>query len=153
RLAVVGDDAIELAANLRVRAEALADGAGRDQGPRVVFVFPGQGSQWPGMARELLATEVAFRSAMEGCDAAIRAEAGWSLLDVLQRDDAELRHDDIDIVQPTLFAVQVALAALWRTWGVDPSAVIGHSMGEVAAAHVAGALTLADAVAVICRRS
>jgi len=123
---------------------------GRDA--RVVFVFGGQGSQWPGMARALLAGDAVFRAAIERVGAAIEAEAGWSLTRVLtDADPAAL--DRIDVVQPALFAIQVALAELWRARGVEPSAVVGQSMGEVAAAHVAGALGLADASRVICRRS
>ncbi|CAI7975413.1 phthiocerol/phenolphthiocerol synthesis type-I polyketide synthase C [Frankia sp. Hr75.2] len=123
---------------------------GRDA--RVVFVFGGQGSQWPGMARELLEDDPVFRSAIERTDAAIRREAGWSLTRMLtDADPAAL--DQIDVVQPALFAIQVALADVWQAWGVRPSAVVGQSMGEIAAAHVAGALDLDDAVRVICRRA
>ncbi|NMO18055.1 SDR family NAD(P)-dependent oxidoreductase [Pyxidicoccus fallax] len=121
--------------------------------PKVVFVFPGQGSQWPGMGRKLLAEEPVFRAALEACDKAIQAEAGWSLLKELAADEGSSQLGRIDVVQPALFAMAVALAALWRSWGVEPDAVVGHSMGEVAAAYVAGALSLEDAVAIICRRS
>lgn len=127
-----------------------ADGGGV---PKVVFVFPGQGGQWQGMGRQLLAEEPVFRASLEASDRAIRAEAGWSLLEQLAVDPAASQLDRIDVVQPALFAIEVALAALWRSWGVEPDVVVGHSMGEVAAAHVAGALTLEDAVAIICRRS
>src|SRR5262249_28415636 len=115
--------------------------------------FPGQGSQWVGMGRALLDQEPVFRAAIEGCDRAIREEAGWSLVEELRTDENRSRLEQIDVVQPALFAIEVALAALWRAWGMEPHAVVGHSMGEVAAAHVAGALTLEDAVQVICRRS
>ena len=121
--------------------------------PKVVFVFPGQGSQWVGMGRKLLAEEPAFRAVLSACDEAIQAEAGWSLLAELAADETTSRLDRIEVVQPVLFAIEVALAALWRSWGVTPDAVVGHSMGEVAAAYVAGALSLGDAVAIICRRS
>nr|WRX36518.1 hypothetical protein [Cystobacterineae bacterium] len=121
--------------------------------PKVVFVFPGQGSQWLGMGRQLLAEEPVFRATLEACDKAIQAEAGWSLLKELAADEASSQLARIDVVQPVLFAIEVALAALWRAWGVEPDAVVGHSMGEVAAAYVAGALSLEDAVAIICRRS
>jgi myxalamid-type polyketide synthase MxaD len=130
-----------------------ARGCAAAERPKVVFVFPGQGSQWLGMGRELLASEAVFRAAMERCAAAIEAEAGWSLLGELAAGAAVSRLGEIDVIQPTLFAIQVALAALWRSWGIEPDAVVGHSMGEIAAAHVAGALRLEDAVCVICRRS
>jgi myxalamid-type polyketide synthase MxaE and MxaD len=119
---------------------------------RVVFVFPGQGSQWLGMGRQLQRARP-FRAALEACDLAVRATAGWSILEELHAAPERSRLDDISVVQPLLFAMQVSLAALWRSWGVEPSAVVGHSMGEVAAAHVAGALSLDDAARVICRRS
>ncbi|NRD65389.1 acyltransferase domain-containing protein [Corallococcus exiguus] len=121
--------------------------------PSVVFVFPGQGSQWHGMARQLLRDEPAFRAELGRCDAAIHALTGWSVLEELEASEAASRMARVDVVQPVLFAVEVALAALWRSWGVRPKAVIGHSMGEVAAAYVAGALNLADAARIICRRS
>lgn len=121
--------------------------------PKLVFVFPGQGSQWAGMGRRLLRTESSFRASMERCDELIREHGGWSVLAELDADAEHSRLDEIDVVQPALFAVQVSLAALWRSWGIEPAAVIGQSMGEIAAAHVAGALSLEDAVKVICRRS
>jgi len=121
--------------------------------PKVAFVFPGQGSQWPGMGKQLISEAPVFRAALEKCEAVLQAEAGWSLLEQLMADEASSQLERIDVAQPALFAMQVALAALWRSWGVEPDAVVGHSMGEVAAAHVAGALSLADAAAIIVRRS
>ncbi len=118
----------------------------------VVFVFPGQGSQWVGMGRRLMAEEPAFRAALEACDAALRQFVDWSLLELLSSEESGWM-ERIDQVQPALFAIQVALARLWRSWGVVPDMVVGHSMGEVAAAHVAGALGLEDAARIICRRS
>ncbi|WP_438022408.1 amino acid adenylation domain-containing protein [Sorangium sp. So ce233] len=159
RLAVAGGSKDELAAALAAYARGERAAAGVLEGkatetpPKVVFVFPGQGSQWAGMGRQLFAEEPAFRQALEACDQAIRREAGFSAIEVLAAEDSARRLEAIDVVQPVLFAIEVALAALWRAWGVEPDAVVGHSMGEVAAAHVAGALSLEDAVAVICRRS
>ncbi|MFF4752212.1 type I polyketide synthase [Streptomyces sp. NPDC002514] len=118
---------------------------------RTVFVFPGQGSQWSGMGRRLLRTSSVFRETVEECDRHVRAERGWSVIEHLAAGDEA--GWPIDVVQPLLWAVEVGLAALWRSWGVAPDVVIGHSMGEVAAACTAGALTLADGAAVICRRS
>jgi acyl transferase domain-containing protein/acyl-CoA synthetase (AMP-forming)/AMP-acid ligase II/acyl carrier protein len=120
------------------------------QRPDVIFAFSGHGSQWRGMGRRLLAEEPVFRDALTACDRALEPCLGSSVLEALARDDEELT--DIGLIQPAIFAIQVALAALWRSWGVEPTAVVGHSMGEVAAAHVAGALSLEDAARVICTR-
>ncbi|MDH7486314.1 MAG: beta-ketoacyl synthase N-terminal-like domain-containing protein [Anaerolineae bacterium] len=159
RLAVVGHSKAGLVQGLEgfLRGEAGPGiSVGRKaagQPPRLVFVFPGQGSQWPGMGRELLEQEPVFREAMERCAQALEPHVDWSLLEVLSGEEASSRLEEIDVVQPTLFAIQVALAALWRSWGIEPQAVVGHSMGEVAAAHVAGALSLEDAARIICLRS
>jgi acyl transferase domain-containing protein/acyl carrier protein len=120
---------------------------------RIAFVFPGQGSQWLGMGRQLMRGEPVFRAAIERCERAIAAETGWSVIQELTGDASRARFDRIAIIQPALFAVQVALTDLWRSWGVEPEAVVGHSMGEVAASHVAGVLSLEDAARIICRRS
>ncbi len=153
RMAAVGATGAEIARHIDA---ALADSARMQRAaiaPRIVFVFPGQGSQWLGMGRALVREEPVFRDAITRCDAAIRAEAGWSVLEELEAADGASHLDEIGVVQPVLFAIEIALAELWRSWGITPDAVVGHSMGEVAAAHVAGALALADAVKVICRRS
>ena len=94
------------------------------------------------MGRDLLAKEPVFRELIVACQKAIKLYADWDLLDQLQGSADRSRLDEIDIIQPTIFAIQVALAALWRSWGITPDAVIGHSMGEIAAAHIAGGLGL-----------
>ncbi|MEV6829660.1 acyltransferase domain-containing protein [Amycolatopsis sp. NPDC051102] len=116
---------------------------------RVVFVFPGQGSQWPGMALDLLEWSTVFAAELARCDAALARFAHWSVVDVLRgHSGAPTLEDGADIVQPVLFAVMVALAALWRAHGVEPAAVVGHSLGEVAAACVTGALSHEDGMRV-----
>ncbi|MCP4660673.1 MAG: acyltransferase domain-containing protein, partial [bacterium] len=117
---------------------------------RLAFVFPGQGSQWHGMGRELLAQESVFRRSIEASDGSIRRHGGWSLREELTAGPEHSRLEEIDVTQPTILAYQVALAALWRSWGVEPAAVVGHSIGEMAASHVAGALRLEDVVYLVC---
>ncbi len=121
---------------------------------KLAFVFSGQGSQWFGMGRTLLHDEPIFREVIERCELALRPHTDWSLIaELAATDAAESRLNDVDVIQPALFAVQVALAALWRAWGIEPDAVVGHSMGEVAAAYVSGTLSLEDAALIICTRS
>ncbi|HEY7833600.1 MAG TPA: beta-ketoacyl synthase N-terminal-like domain-containing protein, partial [Ktedonobacterales bacterium] len=159
RLAVVAmsraglRDALDAAVRDEVRPGLVRGRQTSDHQRKVAFVFPGQGGQWAGMARDLLAREPVFRAALTACDAALRRYCEWSLLDEIAADADASRLGEIDVVQPAIFAVQVALAAQWRTWGIAPDAVVGHSMGEVAAAHVAGILSLDDAARIICLRS
>ena len=115
-------------------------------------MFSGQGPQWWAMGRELMASEPAFREAMSECDAALHRECGWSVLEELARTEKETRISETFIAQPALFALQVALARLWKSWGVEPAAVVGHSVGEIAALHVAGVLSLPEAARVVTRR-
>ncbi|MFE7268225.1 type I polyketide synthase [Streptomyces sp. NPDC057592] len=121
--------------------------------PRPVFVFPGQGAQWTGMAVELLDTSPAFAARMAECAAALDPYTDWSLLDVVRGAEDAPGFDRVDVVQPVLWAVMVSLAELWRSYGVEPAAVIGHSQGEIAAAAVAGILPLGDAAKVVALRS
>ena len=119
----------------------------------VVFVFPGQGSQWVGMALELLECSPVFAERIGACGRALEAHVDWSLEDVLRGVDGAPSLERIDVVQPALFAMMVALAECWRACGVRPAAVVGHSQGEIAAAHIAGALTLQDAARMVVVRS
>ncbi|MBD0693702.1 type I polyketide synthase [Streptomyces sp. CBMA123] len=120
---------------------------------RVALVFSGGGTQWVGMGRELLRSHAGFRSWMEACDAAVRAAGGGSVLERLAAPAEEARYEEMDFQQPVLFALQVSLAQVWLGLGVEPTAVVGHSLGEVAAACVAGALSLEDAARVVVTRS
>ncbi|XVS67797.1 SDR family NAD(P)-dependent oxidoreductase [Actinosynnema sp. CA-299493] len=154
RAVVVGTDQGELTAGLRALAEgvehpALVRGTVSDAG-RVVFVFPGQGSQWVGMALELADQSPVFAERLNECAAALAPFCDWSLRDALSD---PLALERVDVVQPVLFAVMMSLAALWRSWGVEPAAVVGHSQGEIAAACVSGALSLEDAARVVALRS
>ncbi|MFF0478729.1 type I polyketide synthase [Streptomyces sp. NPDC004284] len=128
---------------------------GRHEGPpvRPVFVFPGQGSQWAGMAAELLDTEPVFAARLHACADALRPYTHWSPADVLREVPGAPPLTADEVVQPVLWAVMVSLAELWRSAGVEPAAVIGHSQGEIAAATVAGALSLADGARIVALRS
>ena len=119
----------------------------------VVFVFPGQGSQWVGMAADLLAGSPVFGKRMAECEEALAPFVDWSLNEVLRADADACWLERVDVVQPALFAVMVSLAELWRSCGVRPDAVVGHSQGEIAAAHIAGGLSLEDAARVVALRS
>lgn len=121
----------------------------------MVFVFPDSGSDWQGRAVELLNSQPEFAAQLRLCDAAFAEFVDWSLFDVVQGDADAPGTDRVDVLQPTLFAVMVSLAAQWRKVGIRPDAVLGHSAGEIAAAYVAGALSLQDAAKVVtsCSRA
>ncbi|MFG2622734.1 type I polyketide synthase [Streptomyces sp. NPDC048507] len=119
----------------------------------VVFVFPGQGSQWTGMGRRLYAESEVFRRGIDDCAEALAPWTDWSLVDVVTGAEGAAPLERIDVVQPALFAMLVSLARVWRSLGVTPDAVIGHSQGEIAAAHTAGALSLPDAARIVALRS
>ncbi|MFE5159719.1 type I polyketide synthase [Streptomyces sp. NPDC056697] len=133
-------------------ATGVVRGRTADPG-RSVFVFPGQGAQWAGMAVGLLESSPVFAQSVAECEAALSAYVDWSLTDVLRGVEGAPGYDRVDVVQPALFAVMVSLAKLWRSVGVEPDAVMGHSQGEIAAACVAGALSLQDAAKVVALRS
>jgi acyl transferase domain-containing protein len=149
---VVASGREELLGGLESLATGDADGGvasgavGPDQRP--VLVFPGQGSQWTGMGLELADAFPAFAEALDECAAALRSWAGWDLRTELS---GELSR--VDVVQPASWAVMVALARLWQSFGVTPAAVVGHSQGEIAAAVIAGGLSLDDGAQVVARRS
>lgn len=145
RLAVTGGSAEDLRSGLE-RASVPVSASRR---PMTAFVFSGQGSHWRGMGSGLYRREPAFREALDECARIFAELAGWELIEEIHGD----RLDDTRIAQPAIFAVEVALAALWRSWGIVPDVVVGHSLGEVAAAHFAGALSLEDAARVVFHRS
>ncbi|MGV4988922.1 SDR family NAD(P)-dependent oxidoreductase [Streptomyces sp. NRAIS4] len=121
-------------------------------GGKTVFVFPGQGSQWVGMAAELLENSPVFRDRIDACERALAPHVDWSLTAVL-RGTSEVEQDRVDVLQPVLWAMTIALAEVWRSFGVTPDAVVGHSQGEVAAAVIAGAVRLEDGARIVARRS
>jgi acyl transferase domain-containing protein len=154
RMAVVGTDPAALVDGLTQFAAGAPFVPGGITGPRVrdtprvAFVFPGQGSQWAGMGRELLATNEVFARSLAECDVAVIDECGWSVVDRIMSGEPLSDNES----QTALWAIQVGLAAVWQDWGVRPDVVLGHSMGEIAAATVTGALSVRDAAAVVCRR-
>ncbi|MGH8046893.1 MAG: type I polyketide synthase, partial [Chthoniobacterales bacterium] len=125
----------------------------RERPARIGFVMSGQGPQWWGMGRELMRHEPVFRRAMEECAEALRPWTHFSLLEELARDEKTSQMSRTEIAQPAIFAMQVALAELWKSWGVVPAAIVGHSVGEIAASCVAGVLSLEEAARVIALRA
>jgi polyketide synthase 12 len=157
RACVVAAERGELLEALELLARRVGDPSfvlGRSNlAGKLVFVFPGQGSQWVGMAKLLLDQSPAFRASAEDCARALAPHVDWSLLAVLRGDPDAESLERVDVVQPALFAMMIALAAMWRELGVVPDAVVGHSQGEIAAACVAGALSLEDAAKIVALRS
>ncbi|ARF57987.1 type I polyketide synthase [Streptomyces gilvosporeus] len=157
RGAVVGTETGELADALAVleagdSADNVVRGTARP-GAKVAFIFPGQGSQWDGMAAELLDSSPEFAASVAACDAAFAEFLDWSVAAALRGEEPGPSWDRRAAVQPMLFTVMVSLAALWRAHGIEPDAVLGHSQGEVAAAYVAGAIGLRDAARLVARRN
>ncbi len=157
RAVIVGANGAQLLrglAELAAGEQGAGVTAGRAQSPgKTVFVFPGQGSQWAGMGAQLLDSSAVFAEHLHRCAGALAEYVDWSLIDVIRGAPGAPGLDRVDVVQPALWAVMVSLAELWRTVGVTPDAVIGHSQGEIAAAYVAGALSLEDAARVVALRS
>ncbi|MFD9691742.1 type I polyketide synthase [Kitasatospora sp. NPDC059088] len=149
RAVAIGENREELLSALAAIADGTAP-TGSGSYDRPVFVFPGQGSQWIGMGAELLDTSPEFAASIARCQDALAPHIDWSLTDALR---GTLDLGRVDVVQPTLFAVMVALAELWQSLGIHPAAVIGHSQGEIAAATIAGALTLEDGARIAALRS
>jgi mycoketide-CoA synthase len=156
RLVIVASERKQLLRSLSELAQGvpspLAAAGTADVEGKLAFVFPGQGAQWLGMGRELLQSEPVFADALARCDEAFAAYYDWSIRErLLSNDDGYFVQ--LEVLQPVLFSIMVSLAAVWRAYGVEPDAVMGHSQGEVAAAYVAGALSLEDAVRVVAVRS
>ncbi|MFF7366784.1 SDR family NAD(P)-dependent oxidoreductase [Streptomyces tricolor] len=159
RAVVVAGDVVEARRSLAALAAGepvegvVAGAAGSSGDGRVVFVFPGQGAQWAGMAVDLLGSSPVFAERMDACAAALEPFVDWSLLDVVRGVEGAPGLDRVDVVQPVLWAVMVSLAEVWRSYGVVPSAVVGHSQGEIAAACVAGVLSLEDGARIVALRA
>jgi acyl transferase domain-containing protein/acyl-CoA synthetase (AMP-forming)/AMP-acid ligase II/NADP-dependent 3-hydroxy acid dehydrogenase YdfG/acyl carrier protein len=160
RAVVVAGDGVQVVEGLRgLAAGRVVSGVVAGVAPsggvvgKTVWVFPGQGAQWVGMGRELWETVPVFGARMAECERALAPYVDWSLSDVVGGVGGVVGWDRVDVVQPVSFAVMVSLAALWQSCGVCPDAVLGHSQGEIAAACVAGVLSLADAARVVALRS
>ncbi|MBY0527104.1 MAG: acyltransferase domain-containing protein, partial [Gemmataceae bacterium] len=157
RLAVVADHAPQAAERLRswAQTQQAPEGLWSRQAEfapgQVAFVFSGQGTQWPGMARDLYEQEPGFRASIEEMDALMRPDWGRSLIDQLDKADDSIYRVETGL--PLIFAIQVGLARLVESWGIVPTLVFGHSLGEAAAAAISGGLPLAEAVKLIIRRS
>jgi acyl transferase domain-containing protein/acyl-CoA synthetase (AMP-forming)/AMP-acid ligase II/acyl carrier protein len=156
RLALPATSSTVLAAHLQAfsdgaRIPEALSGHAATQPPRVVFLFSGQGSQYVGMARQLYETQPRFRAILQECDALIRDDLERPLLSVIFGDAPELI-DQTAYTQPALFAVEYALARLWQQWGIEPAAVMGHSLGEYVAACLAGVFSLRDGVRLVAAR-
>lgn len=159
RAAVLAED-VE---SLRNRLQQFSTGETVDQlsidtsdatrASKLVFVYTGMGPQWWAMGRELMKTEPVFLKAIQNCDVLFREQAGWSILEELEADESNSRMAKTEVAQPANFVIQVGLTELWRSWGIKPYAVIGHSVGEVASAYVSGSLSLKDAITVSLHRS
>lgn len=158
RAALVADSKIEMIEHLQSFLKGKTDHvtvntASSGQNVKPVFVFTGMGSQWWAMGQELFEKETAYREFVVKCDTVFRSISGWSILAEMLKNKDESRIRETQIAQPANFVLQAGLSALWNSWGVKPTAIAGHSVGEVTAAYVSGALSLEDALCVIYHRS
>ncbi|XP_022090003.1 highly reducing polyketide synthase azaB-like [Acanthaster planci] len=171
RMAVIADSATSCRQSLEgflegAGSESVVTGTASQEKPKVCFVFPGQGQQWEDMGRKLYIAESVFRDTVNTCDKIFKKMSGWSLLECcglfnshsINLDDSpytsvENALNQVEVIQPAIMFIQVALFHLWRHWGVRPDVVVGHSLGEISAAYASGGLTLEEAVAVIYHRS
>ncbi len=159
RLAIVAGSKEELAKSLQVylngeTVTGIAEGKANEIKNKIVFIFSGQGPQWWGMGRQLYEQEPLFRDTITKLDKMLSFHTGgWSLVEELARDGASSRISETNIAQPAIFAIQIGLYEMWKAMGIVPGAVVGHSIGEVAAGYVSGALTLEQAVLLIFHRS
>ena len=157
RLAIVARDRAELASELAgflsgAPSPTTASSVASGKPPGVVFAFSGHGTHWAGMGKQLLASEPVFTAAIDAWDREQCAHVSWSLRDLLERAVGGEELDRIDVLQPALTGIAIALARQFESWGVRPAAVVGHSSGEIAAAHIAGAISLAEAALIACAR-
>jgi len=148
-VATTAREAADALAQLRLSTNEPDAEAGT---PRIGFIFSGQGSQFAGMATALHAEVPVFRDALEDCAALVERHAGWSPLALMVGDANDPRIDQTEFTQPCLFTLQYALVAMWRAWGIEPAVVVGHSIGEFAAAWTAGVMTLENAVRLVVQR-
>ena len=158
-LVVIADNAQQMTDRLQSWLDSESPVSGAIVGQRhdakkeLVFVFTGQGSQWWAMGQQLLQREPLFRSTIEKIDTLFQELSGWSIVEEMLKSEDQSHIDRTAIAQPAICALQIALVALWKSWGITPTRVVGHSVGEVAAAYCAGILSLEDTVRVIYHRS